>query len=42
MGRLSLQTGQYDHAVEWIVRAIRLDPKPDYLASLGTALYHQG
>lgn len=42
MGRLSLQAGQYDHAVEWIVRAIRLDPKADYLASLGTALHRQG
>jgi tetratricopeptide (TPR) repeat protein len=42
MGRLSLQAGQYDHAVEWIVRAIRFDPKADYLASLGTALHRQG
>jgi tetratricopeptide (TPR) repeat protein len=42
MGRLSLEAGQYDHAVEWIVRAIRLDPKADYLASLGTALYQLG
>jgi tetratricopeptide (TPR) repeat protein len=37
MGLLSLQAAQYDHAVEWIFRAIRLDPKVDYLASLGTA-----
>jgi tetratricopeptide (TPR) repeat protein len=42
MGRLSFQAGQYDHAVEWIVRAIRFDPKADYLASLGTALHRQG
>jgi tetratricopeptide (TPR) repeat protein len=42
MGRLSVQAGQYDHAVEWIARAIRLDPKVDYLASLGTALQRQG
>jgi tetratricopeptide (TPR) repeat protein len=42
MGRLSLEARQYDHAVEWIARAIRLDPKVDYLASLGTALHRQG
>jgi tetratricopeptide (TPR) repeat protein len=42
MGWLSLEAGQYDHAVEWIVRAIRLDPKADYLASLSTALHQLG
>jgi tetratricopeptide (TPR) repeat protein len=42
MGLLSLHGRQYDHAVEWIVRAIRQDPKPDYLASLGTTLQRQG
>ena len=42
MGLLSLQAKQYDLAVEWIARAIRQDPKPEYLASLGTALQQQG
>jgi len=42
MGRISLEAGQHDHAVEWIAGAIRLDPKVDYLASLGTALHRQG
>jgi tetratricopeptide (TPR) repeat protein len=42
MGRLSIEAGQHDHAVEWIARAIRLDPKVDYLASLGIALHRQG
>jgi tetratricopeptide (TPR) repeat protein len=42
MGLLSLHAGEYDHAVEWIVRAIRQDPKPEYLASLGTTLQRQG
>jgi tetratricopeptide (TPR) repeat protein len=42
MGLLSLEARQYDHAVEWIARAIRLDPKVNYLASLGTALQRQG
>jgi len=39
---LSLHAKQYDHAVEWIARAIGLDPKPEYLASLGTTLHQQG
>ena len=42
MGLLSLQAQQYDHAVEWIGRAIRQNPKPEYLLSLGTTLRHQG
>jgi tetratricopeptide (TPR) repeat protein len=42
MGLLSLHAGQYDHAVEWISRAIRQQPKPDYLSSLGEALQRQG
>jgi tetratricopeptide (TPR) repeat protein len=29
---------QFDHAVEWASRAIRTDPKPAYLTTLGTAL----
>jgi tetratricopeptide (TPR) repeat protein len=42
MGLLSLHAKQYDHATEWISRAIRLDPKVEYLASLGTTLQQQG
>jgi tetratricopeptide (TPR) repeat protein len=42
LGLLSLHARQTDHAVEWIARAIRQDPKPEYLASLGTALQQQG
>ena len=34
MGLLSLHANQRDHAMEWIARAIRQDPKPEYLASL--------
>jgi tetratricopeptide (TPR) repeat protein len=41
-GLLSLQAKQYDHAVEWFAGAIRQDPKPEYLSSLGTALRHLG
>jgi tetratricopeptide (TPR) repeat protein len=42
MGLLSFPQGLYDHAVEWIARAIRRHPKPDYLSNLGTALKRQG
>jgi tetratricopeptide (TPR) repeat protein len=42
MGLLSIEGGQYDHAVEWIARAIRTDAKPEYLVSLATALQRQG
>jgi tetratricopeptide (TPR) repeat protein len=42
MGLLSLRAGQYDHAVEWISRAIRQDPRSNYLASLGATLQQQG
>jgi tetratricopeptide (TPR) repeat protein len=41
-GLLCLQARQYDHAVEWISRAIRQQPKTDYLTNLGTALLSQG
>jgi tetratricopeptide (TPR) repeat protein len=42
MGLISLQAKQYDHALEWIAHAIKQNPKPEYLASLGTALQRQG
>ena len=42
IGLLSLQAKQCDHAMEWISRAIRQDPKPEYLSSLGIALQQQG
>jgi tetratricopeptide (TPR) repeat protein len=41
MGLLSHRAGQYDLAVEWITRAIREDPKPQYLGNLGTMLLRQ-
>ncbi|MGO9357225.1 MAG: tetratricopeptide repeat protein [Xanthobacteraceae bacterium] len=40
MGLLSLGARQYDHAIEWMARAIVQDPKAEYLSSLGTALQH--
>jgi len=42
MGLISLQAKQYDHALQWIARAIKQDPKPDFLLSLGAALSRQG
>jgi tetratricopeptide (TPR) repeat protein len=42
MGLLSLCTKQFDHAVAWSSRAIRQDPKPEYLRSLGYALHQLG
>ena len=42
MGLLSARSQHYDHAVEWITRAIRQSPKPEYLTSLGTTLQQQG
>jgi tetratricopeptide (TPR) repeat protein len=42
MGLLSFQQGFYDDAVEWISRAIRRNPRPDFLSNLGTTLKRQG
>src|ERR1700749_637170 len=42
LGLLSFDAGQYDHALEWLTRAIRQDPRPEYLTSLGNALQRQG
>jgi tetratricopeptide (TPR) repeat protein len=42
MGLLALQSEQFDHAAEWIARALKQDPRPEYLYSLGTALRQQG
>jgi len=42
MGMLSLHAKQYDHAIEWVARALRQDPKPEYLVTLGSALQNQG
>ncbi len=42
MGLLSLRGGQHDHAVEWLSRAIRKEPRTDYLATLGITLKQMG
>jgi tetratricopeptide (TPR) repeat protein len=42
MGVLSFRAQQYDHAVEWLVRAIRREPRPEFLASLGRTLRRLG
>jgi tetratricopeptide (TPR) repeat protein len=38
MGLLAFDGGHDDHAVEWIVRAVRQDTKAEYLADLGATL----
>jgi tetratricopeptide (TPR) repeat protein len=41
MGLLSIQAQQYDHAAEWVARAVRQDSRLDYLVTLGTILQFQ-
>lgn len=41
MGLLCTLVGQFDHALEWLARAIRSAPKPLYLTTLGTVLLQQ-
>ena len=42
MGLLSFHARQYDHSVQWLLRAIAQEPKPEFLGSLGTTLQQQG
>ena len=42
MGLIAFNAGQYDHALEWLARAITQDPKPDFLTNLGATLLRQG
>jgi tetratricopeptide (TPR) repeat protein len=42
MGLLSFQAQQFDHAILWFERAIRRNPKTDYLSNLASALKQAG
>jgi tetratricopeptide (TPR) repeat protein len=42
MGLITLHANRHDLAVEWISRAIKQEPKPEYLTSLGNTLLKQG
>jgi tetratricopeptide (TPR) repeat protein len=42
MGLLSFQARQFDQAIAWIERAIRQNPKADYLSNLGSAFKQAG
>ncbi len=42
MGLVSLHARQFDHAVEWLTRAIRQDGRAEYLATLGLTLKQAG
>ena len=37
-GQICVHAGQYDHAAEWIARAIKQEPKAEYFTTLGAAL----
>jgi tetratricopeptide (TPR) repeat protein len=41
MGILCFRARQFDQAVQWFARAIRQDPRPEYLSSLGNTLQQQ-
>jgi tetratricopeptide (TPR) repeat protein len=41
MGLLAFDSQHYDHALEFIARAIRRDPKPNYCSTLGATLLRQ-
>ncbi len=41
-GEIALHSGQFDQAVEWVSNAIKLDPKAEYVSTLGTALQRMG
>jgi tetratricopeptide (TPR) repeat protein len=41
-GEICLHSGQFDQAIEWVTRAIRIEPKADYVSTLGTALQRSG
>jgi tetratricopeptide (TPR) repeat protein len=42
LGLIALQAQQFDHAAEWLIRAVRQDAKPEYLVTLGTCLKLSG
>jgi tetratricopeptide (TPR) repeat protein len=42
LGLIALQAQQYDHAVEWLSRAILIDPRPESLSALGFTLKQAG
>jgi tetratricopeptide (TPR) repeat protein len=42
MGEVCLHLGQFDQAVEWMARALRIAPKATYLSTLGIVLLRAG
>jgi tetratricopeptide (TPR) repeat protein len=38
LGLIALQAQHYDHAIEWLIRAVRQDAKSEYLVTLATCL----
>ncbi len=42
MGEICLHSGQFDQAIEWVARAVRIAPRAAYLSTLGTVLQRSG
>lgn len=42
MGEICLHSGQLDQAIEWVTRAIGIEPKAEYISTLGTVLQRSG
>jgi tetratricopeptide (TPR) repeat protein len=42
MGEICLHLGQLDQAIEWVARAVRIEPKAGYVSTLGTVLQRSG
>jgi tetratricopeptide (TPR) repeat protein len=42
MGEICLHLGQSDQAIEWVARAVRIEPRAAYVSTLGTALQRSG
>jgi tetratricopeptide (TPR) repeat protein len=41
-GEIALHSGQFDQAVEWVSNAIKVDPKAEYVSTLGTVFQRAG
>jgi tetratricopeptide (TPR) repeat protein len=41
-GEICLQLGQFDQAIEWAARAVRIEPKAAYVSTLGIVLLRAG
>ena len=42
MAEICLHSGQWDQAIEWVARAVRIAPRAEYVSTLGTVLQRSG